>query len=566
MRKYAFYILILLGNLTFAQQDTIWFGINSYIVADTTNGPDWDSLFAVRPQFPMNYAYYKDRYVETDLMYKVTDNRGDGFDSLYGTRNMRPILHGVAYRGGANNHYHKTDKRANQNPLPNDGMHGLCAEGFSAGVYLYRENFEHAPQGDTCNCIDHSINKFDYYQYDYYDSSHVYEIIKMTYNSAVHDDVGPVYLHCWNGWHASGYISAVLLKQFCGFSDWDAVNYWDLGTDGANTSPRYQTQRERIKDFKPYPEFMISDSLKDCLCPPMPEFIDSTQLHIEIEHLVVVPEAIPVGFQIVLYNVKFGPGKTTFPGIGSNPDIVYLMQALDKDPNLSVEIGGYTDNSGSYSQNVDLSARRAKFVYDYLIGQGYSAERLSYKGYGPAKPIYSNKYKSTREGNRRIEVKILTKTEHGGTGLVDESVYHNANVDNEEAREKKYLSYFLTHQGQDLGSVFIIDSLIFPSSSAMLPDNGRGIEMLNALVEYLMTNKNVKLNINGYTDASGIEENNIILSQERAKAVYDYLVLNGVAPSRLQHRGWGSENPIAPNRYKWGRDINRRIEIEFVRD
>ena len=68
---------------------------------------------------------------------------------------------------------------------------------------------------------------------------------------------------------------------------------------------------------------------------PLPENIDSTQLHIELEHLVVVPEAIPVGFQIVMYNVKFGPGKTTFSNIANNPDVVYLKKALNHYKQLS---------------------------------------------------------------------------------------------------------------------------------------------------------------------------------------------------------------------------------------
>ena len=550
-----------------AQIDTVKVGLNTFITKPSGTTVNYDSLLSIRPQFLLTPTYYQTRYIEKDLMYKITDNKGNGFDSLYGTRNMRPILHGVAYRGGANNYYHLTDKRDNQNPLPTDGMHGLCQEGFSNGVYLYRHGFEGYPTADTCNCVNDTWNKFSYSQLDYFDSTHVYKMLKMTYAAATNPEVGPVYLHCWNGWHASGYVSAVILKQFCGFSSWDAVNYWDLGTDGANTSPRYQEQRERIKKFTPYQEFMISDSLQKCLCPPMPEFVDSSQLHIEIEHLVVVPEAIPVGFQIVLYNVNFAAGRTTIPNLATNKDIIYLMQALDVDPNLKIEIGGYTDNSGSTSENISLSSQRAKYIYDFLISKGYSAERISYHGYGPAKPIYSNKYKSTREGNRRIEIKVLDKTQHEGSLLVDESVYKDANVVDEEALRKSYLTYFFAHRTTEkMGSIFIIDSLNFPSSMATLPEFGVGKETLDQLVSYLKENKYVKININGYTDASGIEENNIVLSQERAKAVYDYLIANGVAASRLQHQGYGSQNPIAPNRYKWGRDINRRIEIEFVGD
>ena len=380
----------MISGTSFGQEDptnpdTVKVGLETYIVLEPGEELKLDSLFGLTPKVALDPNFYKRRYVETDLMYKITDNKGNGFDSLYGTRNMRPILHGVAYRGGANNYYHKTDKRNNHNPIPLDGMHGLCQEGFSKGIYLYRENFEESPLGDTCNCIDSTLNRLEYEQRDYYDSLHVYDMLKSTYEAATLPEVGPVYLHCWNGWHASGFIAAVILKQFCDYSDWDAVNYWDLGTDGANTSPRYQTQRERIKKFEPYPEFAISDSLKGCLCPPLPENIDSTQLHIEIEHLVVVPEAIPINFQIVLYNVKFGSGKTTFSNIANNPDIVYLKTALDNDPNLVIEVGGYTDNSGSYSKNVAISKQRAQFVYDHLIASGYSPDRITFKGYGPEK-------------------------------------------------------------------------------------------------------------------------------------------------------------------------------------
>lgn len=570
-RKLTSLIVLICFNtsLIIAQTDTVRIGLDTWVIIPSGTAINYDSLFAIQPQLALSPQYYYHRYNGGDLMYKITDNKGNGYDSLYGTRNMRPVLYGVSYRGGANNYYHLTDKRDNQNPLPLDGMHNLCEEGFSNSIYLYRHNYEGYPLGDTCKCIDSSYNALRYHQLDYFDSTHIYQILKMTYLSATDTSVGPIYVHCWNGWHASGYVAAVTLKQFCAFSSWDAVNYWDLGTDGANTSPRYQEQRERIKEFEPYPEFMISDSLQKCLCPPMPTQIDSSQLHVEIEHLVVVPEAIPVGFQIVLYNVNFAPGRTTIPSIATNQDIIYLKQALDVDPNLMVEIGGYTDNSGSYSENMSLSTQRAKFIYDHLIASGYAAERLSYKGYGPANPIYSNKYKSTREGNRRIEIKVLNKTVHATNQLVDESVYeqNNANVVDQEKLKKMSLTYFFDNQGSnELGSVFIIDSLTFPSSMATLPESGYGKESLDKLVQYLKTNKHVKISINGYTDASGIEENNLLLSEERAKAVYDYLVANGISPSRLTYKGHGSENPIAPNRYKWGRDINRRIEIEFVSD
>lgn len=64
---------------------------------------------------------YKERFKVTDTHSKITDNRGLGFRPLYGTRNVRVVLHGVMYRGGANNRYFYK-RRANMNPLPTEGL------------------------------------------------------------------------------------------------------------------------------------------------------------------------------------------------------------------------------------------------------------------------------------------------------------------------------------------------------------------------------------------------------------------------------------------------------------
>ncbi len=314
-----------------------------------------DSVKYLEPQFNLSPDYYQTRYKETDLLYKIVDNWGNGFDSLYGTRNVRPILHGVAYRGGANNYYHKTNKRSNSNPLPNDGIDNLCKEGFSHSIYLYKKNWETAPTIDTCKCVNESKNVLEYNQFDYFDDQHVYQMLEIVYKSAIDSTVGPVYLHCWNGWHASGFISAIILKQFCGMSDLDATSYWDLGTDGANTSPRYNAIRERIKNFKPYSEFLLKDSLQNSICVSMPIVIDKSQLHITIEHLVIVPEAIPVNSILILDHVKFLPNKTTLVNPNGNEDLKNVIKALVKSPDLKLEIGGHTDRSGNEVNNKLLS-------------------------------------------------------------------------------------------------------------------------------------------------------------------------------------------------------------------
>jgi len=69
-------------------------------------------------------------------------------------------------------------------------------------------------------------------------------------------------------------------------------------------------------------------------------------------------------------------------------------------------IGGHTDSVGSAKLNQSLSESRAKAVLDYLVSKGIAADRLSSKGYGEDTPIASNKTRSGRAKNRRVEINL----------------------------------------------------------------------------------------------------------------------------------------------------------------
>jgi outer membrane protein OmpA-like peptidoglycan-associated protein len=77
---------------------------------------------------------------------------------------------------------------------------------------------------------------------------------------------------------------------------------------------------------------------------------------------------------------------------------------LDKNPNLKLEIDGYTDSVGDAAHNLDLSKRRAEAVRSVLVAQfGIDAGRLTSNGFGAAEPIGSNDTPEGRAGNRRVE-------------------------------------------------------------------------------------------------------------------------------------------------------------------
>ncbi|ARV09077.1 cell envelope biogenesis protein OmpA [Winogradskyella sp. PC-19] len=85
--------------------------------------------------------------------------------------------------------------------------------------------------------------------------------------------------------------------------------------------------------------------------------------------------------------------------------------------------------------------------------------------------------------------------------------------------------------------------------------------ILQDIITIMKNNSTARFYINGYTDSVGPASQNLKLSEERAIAVKNYLVINGINPNRLRSQGFGEENPIATNMVIEGRRKNRRVEI-----
>ena len=449
------------------------------------------------------FNYYKNLYEVECVDDKITNNRGEGYESLYGTRNFRVILHGVAYRGGGNNYYHRTNKRSNKNPLPMDGLQNLLENKFSTSVSLYNVNFETSPS--------YLVNKetndtLKYFQLGGNTSSELDSILMFSYNSIMNKEVGPVYLHCWNGWHQSGFVSAVLLKQFCGFSTETALHYWEDCAD--NWTRGYDRIRNAIRDFEPLEKYAIPNEIKNAICPCYEDERANDVLEVENNNDELKSLKITVLFPS---NVSDLP-----PSVSTFLDEYAAM--LIENTYLDIEVAGHTDTKGNKEHNLQLSTKRAKNVMDYLILQGVNSSQLTFQGYGEEFPKNECKddvwcVEEKHAENRRIEFNIVN------------------------------ISYQVNFQKNS--------SIISPLDK----------KVLNDILLILKSEENMKIEIGGHADkGTGDDFVNDNISNLRAERIYYYLKDNGLEMTNITFVGYGSRQE------KYGDERDRRIEFKIIKN
>jgi hypothetical protein len=118
------------------------------------------------------------------------------------------------------------------------------------------------------------------------------------------------------------------------------------------------------------------------------------------------------------------------------------------------------------------------------------------------------------------------------------------------------LSPLKTGEKMQLANVFYeVDSWTLKKESIIELDNLAGLMLIN---------KDLVIEIGGYTDATGSDEYNLALSEKRALSVVGYLVDKGVPASRLMHKGYGNAAPIGDNITLEGRKMNRRTEARII--
>jgi outer membrane protein OmpA-like peptidoglycan-associated protein len=113
-------------------------------------------------------------------------------------------------------------------------------------------------------------------------------------------------------------------------------------------------------------------------------------------------------------------------------------------------------------------------------------------------------------------------------------------------------------------NIAIMDKVQFETGKATLLPASH--VLLDEVAKMLKDNPQVELiSVEGHTDSTGSADFNRKLSQQRAESVAKYLASKGVKASRMEPKGFGPDRPIADNETEQGREANRRVEFNILK-
>jgi outer membrane protein OmpA-like peptidoglycan-associated protein len=180
---------------------------------------------------------------------------------------------------------------------------------------------------------------------------------------------------------------------------------------------------------------------------------------------------------------------------------------------------------------------------------------------------------SLRDGLSKVKV----KTDYDGTFTLplptgeiyalnvsaDNYLFYSEHIELLETRDSlhPFIKYIYLKPIQK-NQTMVLNNILFDFDKATLKPESY-IE-LEKLYKFLSENPNLIIEIGGHTDNIGTKEYNQILSEKRAKAVYDYLISKNINANRLKYKGYGDTMPIADNSTEEGRQLNRRTEIKIL--
>lgn len=159
-------------------------------------------------------------------------------------------------------------------------------------------------------------------------------------------------------------------------------------------------------------------------------------------------------------------------------------------------------------------------------------------------------------------VSLPSGKNYGIAVKADGYLFHSENFDIPNAAAYQEIEKDIYLKKVEVGKEIVLRNIFFDFNKATLrPESKAELERLATLMR---ENPTLKIEISGHTDNVGSAAYNKTLSEQRAKAVVDYLIGVGIAADRMTFVGYGFDKPIASNATDEGRQLNRRTEFKIT--
>ncbi len=281
------------------------------------------------------------------------------------------------------------------------------------------------------------------------------------------------------------------------------------------------------------------------------------------------------------------------PGIGGYD--IYYVKLNDNNEKTDVKNIGYPINTendevgfivsidGKYgyfsSNNIkNESLGGMDFYYFSLYNEAKPEEVILVKGNlkseDTTKPIKATVQIKSLESKRVTFIPVDEDGDYVASLLKNEDylltikgediVYQSTYVAAKDSITAPVIKLEMEVQPIEVGMHYRLHNIYFAFNSADILSSSQ--KVLDEFIVFLNDHPTMTISIEGHTDNVGSDEFNLILSENRAKAVYNYLVNNGIDANRLQYKGFGETAPIATNETEEGRAMNRRTEFVILND
>ena len=252
----------------------------------------------------------------------------------------------------------------------------------------------------------------------------------------------------------------------------------------------------------------------------------------------------------------------------------FPINSRGQDWNLVVARDGKT----AYFSSDQLKGFGGLDIYTFQLPEKLQAEKVSYlRGYVrdaiTKQPLSANVELSpingepttltyAKPGTGMFLVPLKTNMKYALTFDKDGYLFYTEFYNMPAIQRDQPIELFIDLEKIELGNSVVLKNIFFDTDKSDIKDESK--QELEKLIDFLSENNSIRIEISGHTDNVGDSKHNMVLSENRAKSVCDFLTNNGIEKSRLTYKGFGDTQPIKQNNTDENRAKNRRTEFKII--